>query len=260
MAEPADHWLARDLAREAGAHLVALRARLAAEGVTPRELRDAGDRAADDVLLDRIHRERPHDAVLSEEGSGDDGRYGTDRLGADRVWIIDPLDGTREYGEVPRTDWAVHVALVEGGAPTAAAVALPGLDRVLSTAEPPPLPAPPPARPRIVVSRSRPPEVARYLAGRLGAELVPLGSAGAKAAAVITGEADLYVHSGGQYEWDSCAPVGVALAAGLHASRLDLSPLAYNRPDPYLPDLLVAHPALVDGLRAALASWVDPGW
>jgi 3'(2'), 5'-bisphosphate nucleotidase len=190
------------------------------------------------------------DAVLSEEGRDDRAR-----LDAERVWIVDPLDGTREFGEPPRADWAVHVALVGAdGVPLAGAVALPGQRVVLSTSPPPPLPPAPPGRPRVIVSRSRPPAIATQLAEAIGGDLVPMGSAGAKAAAVVLGAADVYPHAGGQYEWDSCAPVAVALAAGIHASRLDGSPLRYNNPDPYLPDLLVCHPSLTDAVLAALAS------
>jgi 3'(2'), 5'-bisphosphate nucleotidase len=170
------------------------------------------------------------------------------------VWIVDPLDGTREWGE-RRTDWAVHVALAFGGNPRVAAVALPGLGRVLSTAEPPPAPAPHDGRPRLLVSRTRPPKIAEYLADALDAELVPLGSAGAKAMAVVMGDADVYAHSGGQYEWDSAAPVGVATAAGCYCSRIDGSPLVYNQADPYLPDLLICRADLaapvLDAVRAA---------
>jgi 3'(2'), 5'-bisphosphate nucleotidase len=170
------------------------------------------------------------------------------------VWIVDPLDGTREYGEVPRTDWAVHVALVVDGRPVAGAVALPARGLTLATRPPPP---PPPAwhgPPRVVVSRSRPPAEARRMAEALGGELVPCGSAGAKAMAVVLGEAEAYPHSGGQYEWDSAAPVAVAAAAGLHVSRLDGSPLEYNRPDPYLPDLLICRPELAEAVIAAARS------
>lgn len=226
--------------------LVAERGRLVASGVAGRELGRAGDRAAHHLLVRLLTELRPADAVLSEEGAADPAR-----LVAHRVWIVDPLDGTREFSEIPRTDWAVHVALVIDGDPAAGAVALPARDLTLATD---PAPAPPPARagaPRVVVSRSRPPAEAVRIADRLGGELVTLGSAGAKAMAVVLGEAEVYPHSGGQYEWDSAAPVAVARAAGLHVSRLDGSPLVYNRPDPYLPDLLVCRPELAGAVIEA---------
>lgn len=247
-----DHRLAADLAAGAGEVLLELRARLAAAGATSRELKDAGDAAAQAYLARRLVEERPDDAVLSEEGSGDAGPRGTDRLGRPRVWIVDPLDGTREFSEPPRDDWAVHVALVADEVPVAGAVALPAQGRVLTASPAEPLPPAPPARPRVVVSRSRPPAVALHLADALGAELVEMGSAGAKVASVVLGVADVYPHAGGQYEWDSCAPAAVALAAGLVATRLDGSPLRYNQPDPYLPDLVVCHPALAADVRAIL--------
>src|SRR5690606_26054797 len=205
-----------------------------------------GDRRSHELLAAELAAARPEDAVLSEEGVAD-----LARLRAPRVWIIDPLDGTREYGEVPRTDWAVHVALVIDGEPAAGAVALPARDRTLSTHRPPPAPPPSRGAPRLVVSRTRPPAEAARIAEALGGDLVPLGSAGAKAMAVVLGEAEVYAHSGGQYEWDSAAPVAVAKAAGLHVSRLDGSPLAYNRPDPYLPDLLVCRRDLASRVIAA---------
>lgn len=260
MASPEDHDLAHDLAAEAGRRLIRLREAQVDAGTPLRERRDEGDRIADRFLLGRLRAERPDDAILSEEGSGEEGPLGDGRLASRRVWIIDPLDGTREYGEPGRSDWAVHVALVEDGQPTAAAVALPARGIVLSTRQRRPEREAPPARPRIVVSRTRPPEVARHLAARLGAELIPLGSAGAKVAAVVLGEADVYAHSGGQYEWDSCAPVGVARAAGCFTARLDLGPLVYNRPDPWLPDLVVAHAALEPAIRDALGDRLELGW
>ncbi len=247
-----DHLLARTLAHEAGELLLALRAELGAAGATGAELKAEGDRRAHELLMGRLAEARPGDAILSEEGSDGVGPADTGRLTAERVWIVDPLDGTREFSEPPRPDWAVHVALVIGGEPVAGAVALPAQGQVLSTATPAPTPPAPPARPRVIVSRTRPPAVATFLADALGGELVPMGSAGAKAAAVVQGVADVYPHSGGQYEWDSCAPVAVARAAGVFASRLDGSPLGYNNADPYLPDLLVCHPDLVDRVRAAL--------
>jgi 3'(2'), 5'-bisphosphate nucleotidase len=251
-----DHALAATLAHEAGRLLVDLRARLVDDGADGRTLKDEGDRQAHELLMSRLAAARPDDAVLSEESAGSHDVGGADRLGAERVWIVDPLDGTREFGEPPRADWAVHVALVGAdGVPLAGAVALPGQRVVLSTSPPPPLPPAPPGRPRVIVSRSRPPAIATQLAEAIGGDLVPMGSAGAKAAAVVLGAADVYPHAGGQYEWDSCAPVAVALAAGIHASRLDGSPLRYNNPDPYLPDLLVCHPSLADAVLAALASF-----
>jgi 3'(2'), 5'-bisphosphate nucleotidase len=240
-----DDELARDLATEAGRRLLALRERADAS-----DLRSAGDRLSHEFLTSELARLRPGDAVLSEEGRDDPAR-----LAAGRVWIVDPLDGTREFGEPGRSDWAVHVALWEHGDLAAGAVALPAQDRVLSTAEPPVPPEPPAGALRIVVSRTRAPAFTSWLAENIGATLVPLGSAGAKAAAVILGDADAYVHDGGQHEWDSAAPVAVALAAGLHASRLDGEKLRYNEPDPWLPDILIC-PAgkagmLVEAIREA---------
>jgi len=188
--------------------------------------------------------------VLSEEGADDPAR-----LAARRVWIVDPLDGTREFGEPGRTDWAVHVALWEAGELTAGAVALPAQGQVLSTADPvasPPAPAA--GTLRLVVSRSRPAAFIPRLADKIGAEVVPLGSAGAKAAAVIRGDAEVYVHDGGQYEWDSAAPVAVALAAGLHASRIDGSKLVYNQAVPSVPDILICQATLADMLLGAISS------
>jgi 3'(2'), 5'-bisphosphate nucleotidase len=183
--------------------------------------------------------------VLCEEEKDDPAR-----CAVSRVWIIDPLDGTREYGE-GRTDWAVHVALAIDGQPSVGAVALPALGLTFSSANCPP-PSPHDGAPRLLVSRSRPAAQALRLAERIGAETVPMGSAGAKAMAVVRGDADIYLHAGGQYEWDNCAPVAVALAAGLHASRLDGSPLTYNHVDPYLPDLLICRKEAAGGILALL--------
>ena len=239
-----DDHLARDLASEAGRLLLALRA----GGGDPDALRKAGDRQSHEFLAAQLSEQRPGDAVLSEEGRDD-----LARLAADRVWIVDPLDGTREFGESGRTDWAVHVALWERGELTAGAVALPAQGTVLSTAEPPPVPpALAPGRPvRVLVSRTRPPALLDRLAQQIELTLIPMGSAGAKAAEVIRGTADAYVHSGGQYEWDSAAPVAVAQAAGLHASRLDGSKLAYNQADPSLPDILIC----LSWTRLCAAGW-----
>jgi 3'(2'), 5'-bisphosphate nucleotidase len=242
-----DHALARDLAEQAGRRLTGLRAR----GGDPGLLRQAGDRLSHEFLTAELAARRPGDVVLSEEGADHPAR-----LSAGRVWIVDPLDGTREFGEPGRTDWAVHVALWERATAdlTAGAVALPAQGRVLSTLHPPPGPGAAGAsgRIRIVVSRSRPPSFVRNISGRIDAELVPLGSAGAKVAAVIGGDADAYVHGGGFYEWDTAAPVAVARAAGFHASRIDGSPLAYNLPDLLMPDILVCRPGLALPLLQAI--------
>jgi 3'(2'), 5'-bisphosphate nucleotidase len=239
-----DVGLARRAARAAADVLLRLRA----EGkLTDRALGDAGDAAAQQAILATLTAERPDDVVFSEEAV-DDPR----RLRADRVWIVDPLDGTREYGEPGRHDWAVHVALWAAGELTAAAVALPGLDEILATDPAPRVPLRGTGPVRVAVSRSRPPVEADAVADLLGAELVPLGSAGYKTLAVVRGEVDAYVHSGGQYQWDSAAPVAVARAAGLTACRLDGSPLVYNDPDPWLPDLVVCRPELADRILDAV--------
>jgi 3'(2'), 5'-bisphosphate nucleotidase len=240
-----DHELAADIAHEAGRLLVRRRA----EGAS----KDDGDRESNELILARLADARPDDAVLSEESKDD-----PIRLERERVWIVDPLDGTREFGEAGRTDWAVHVSLVLNGNPNACAVALPAQDDLVMATAPPSTLAPEHAgKMRLLVSRTRPPKLAEYLAEVLDAELVPLGSAGAKTMAVIQGQADVYAHSGGQYEWDSAAPVGVAAAAGCHCSRLDGSPLVYNRPDPYLPDLLVCRPELAATVLAAIRQAPD---
>ena len=242
-----DDELAVGLAEEAGRLLMELRAQATELGLDQAQLKKEGDRRSHELLMRRLAEERPEDAVLSEEGADDEAR-----LSAARTWIVDPLDGTREYSE-GRGDWAVHVALhTSAEGLVAGAVALPGLGVTLSTASPP---APPPAwdgPPRLVVSRTRPPVEAGRVAERLGCQLVEMGSAGAKAMAVVRGEADIYLHAGGQYEWDSAAPVVVALAAGLHATRIDGSPLLYNQAPPYLPDLVICPPALADSVIAAV--------
>jgi 3'(2'), 5'-bisphosphate nucleotidase len=268
-----DHALARELAEEAGRGLLELRARGFSD--EPDTLRKAGDRLSHEFCVAELARRRPGDVVLSEEGADD-----PVRLTAERVWIVDPLDGTREFGEPGRTDWAVHVALWERGAAegvgdlTAGAVALPAQGRVLSTLDPhrcdiePVITAPmshrveesqgggsagePTGRLRIVVSRTRAPRFVLDISELINAELVPWGSAGAKVAAVVYGEADAYIHGGGFYEWDTAAPVAVARAAGLHASRIDGSALTYNQPDVLMPDILVCRPALAGSLLQAI--------
>jgi 3'(2'), 5'-bisphosphate nucleotidase len=262
-----DARLAASLAAGAGDVLLALRDRIDAGQVSGdvEGLRQAGDRAAQDYLAAQLAAARPRDAILSEEAADS-----PDRLHADRVWIVDPLDGTREFAERNddgswRDDFAVHVALWQRGhGLTDGAVALPARGRVYASDEP--LPHPDPADVlrgaralRLVASRTRPPEVVHRLAERDDVELVPMGSTGAKAIAVLEGDADAYVHDGGQFEWDSAAPVVVVTAAGLRASRLDGSPLEYNRPDPSLPDLVICPAGLVDHVRALLDAAAGPG-
>ena len=224
-----DPELAAHLAQAAGKLLLDVRA---AGGLSGVALGKAGDQTANQFLVAAIRDQRPDDGLLSEEEKDNSAR-----LSKSRVWIIDPVDGTREYGE-KRADWAVHVALSIDGAPAIGAVALPDLDLVLRTDQIQPLPAAS-ATPRMVVSRSRPAKEALMVAEAIGAELIPMGSAGAKAMAIVRGEADIYLHTGGQYEWDSCAPAAVALAHGLHVSRADGAPLIYNQADVYMPDLLI---------------------
>jgi 3'(2'), 5'-bisphosphate nucleotidase len=224
-----DGALAAHLAEVAGRLLIEVRESGLFEG---KALGKAGDQTANIFLCHAIGAQRPNDGLLSEEMKDT-----PERLEKSRVWVVDPVDGTREYGE-ERADWAVHVALAVDGVPVLGAVALPGLGQVLRSDEPLAVP-PAPCVLRMVVSRTRPAAEALAVAQALGAELVPMGSAGAKAMAIIRGEADIYLHSGGQYEWDSCAPAAVALAHGLHASRIDGSPLIYNQADVSMPDLLI---------------------
>lgn len=244
---PADHRLAARAATLTGEALLLLRAELFADDTHPMLMGDDGDRVAHNLLVELLAQESPGDAILSEEGRDD-----LARLDAERVWIVDPVDGTREFSEPGRSDWAVHVALTIGGRAVAGAVALPARGLTLGT-DPPPPPVPVwDGPPRLVVSRSRPPHEASLIAHAIGGQLVPLGSAGAKAMAVVLGEAEVYAHSGGQYEWDNCAPSVVAEAAGLHVSRLDGSPLTYNHRDPWLPDLLICRADLADQVLSAL--------
>ena len=240
-----DHELAGRLATEAGALLLDVRAELAQ--ATAEERKAAGDKRSHDFLMAALATERPEDAVLSEEGVDD-----PVRLSARRVWIVDPLDGTREFSELGRADWAVHIALWEEGELVAGAVALPAQGVTLAT---PTVVAPPVGAdaPRVVVSRTRPPAIALEVRDALGGTLVEMGSAGAKVASVVQGISDVYVHAGGQYEWDSAAPVAVARAAGLFTSRLDGSPLVYNQRDSKLPDLIVCRPELAEAVLAVTA-------
>ena len=234
-----DAQLASRLAREAGAVLVALREQMHADGAPMQDIKKAGDAASQHFLAEQLAEHRPDDAVLSEEGKEDPRRFDVDR-----VWIVDPLDGTREFSEEGRSDWAVHVALWERDRFAAAAVSLPALERTYSTDPAPSVPPQTRERPRLVTSRTRAPYAAVLVAEGLGADAVRLGSAGAKAMSVVMGETDVYVHDGGMYQWDSAAPAAVALAAGLHASRIDGSDLVYNGADPWLPDFIVCRPEL----------------
>ncbi len=240
-----DHELAARLAAAAGELLLGVRSELV--DATADELKAAGDKRSHDFLMVALAAERPGDAVMSEEAV--ETQADPVRLTADRVWIVDPLDGTREFAELGRDDWAVHVALWQQGELVAGAVALPAQGVTLATPE---VAAPPsaPATPRIVVSRTRPPAIALAVRDALGGELVEMGSAGAKVASVVQGISDIYVHAGGQYEWDSAAPVAVARAAGLHTSRIDGSPLVYNQVDVKLPDLIVCRPECADAVLA----------
>ena len=245
-----DAELAVRLAREAGHVLVALRERLWSDGAHHWEGMDEGDAVSHRFIAAELARLRPADAVLDEEGSEDPRRFVSDR-----VWIIDPLDGTREFGEPGRHDWAVHIALWDRDHFAAGAVSLPAVDLVLATDPAPVLPDPGRPRPRIITSRNRTPYAAVLVANALGCDAVRLGSAGAKAMAVVLGEADVYVHDGGMYQWDSAAPAAVALAAGLHVSRIDGSPIVYNARDPWLPDVLICRQELADDVLRAL--WGD---
>jgi 3'(2'), 5'-bisphosphate nucleotidase len=253
---PAGGWPADDaalaalLAEEAGRRLLQVRDTAPARGLAGKALKDAGDAESQAYLAAALASARPDDAVLSEEAADSEAR-----LSASRVWIIDPLDGTREFSE-HRHDWAVHVALWIDGDLRHGAVALPGRGTTLISSDPLPMPERPDGPIRVAVSRSRPPEVVDTLVEQLGVELVPMGSAGYKVSAVALGEVDAYVHAGGQYEWDSAAPVVVARASGVATMRLDGSPLQYNRPDPSLPDLIISRPELAEDILAACRDYL----
>jgi 3'(2'), 5'-bisphosphate nucleotidase len=242
-----DAQLAARLATEAGQLLVRIRDELTRGGAPPWQVMDAGDLASHRFLAGSLAEARPDDAVLSEEGLEDPRRFAIDR-----VWIVDPLDGTSEFGEHGRHDWAVHVALWERDRLTAGAVSIPVLGLTFCTDPAPVLPPSTRTRPRMVTSRTRNPSVAVLVARALDVDAVRLGSAGAKAMAVVAGEADIYVHDGGMYQWDSAAPAAVAQAAGLHVSRIDGSPMVYNGADPWLPDLVICRSELAAPVLAAL--------
>jgi 3'(2'), 5'-bisphosphate nucleotidase len=242
-----DAELATRLAVETGHRLLTLRAQMFESGAGAWDVMDAGDAVAHRYIGEQLRALRPDDAVLDEEGSEDPRRFT-----ADRVWIIDPLDGTREFGEPGRRDWAVHIALWSGDDFAAGAVSLPAVDLVLATDPAPELPRSGRDRPRMITSRSRAPYAAVIVANALGCDAVRLGSAGAKAMAVVLGEADIYLHDGGMYQWDSAAPAAVALAAGLHVSRIDGTPIVYNDVDPWLPDVLICRHEYADDVLGAL--------
>jgi 3'(2'), 5'-bisphosphate nucleotidase len=242
-----DQQLASRVATEAGAMLVELRDELVAEGIHYWDLKDEGDVAGHRYIMSALTAARPDDVILSEEAA--DNRK---RLNATRVWIIDPIDGTNEFAEHPRHDWAIHIALWEAGALTAASVALPTLGVTFDASPAAVVPPSTRARPLLVTSRSRNPYCAVMVANALGCDVARLGSAGAKAMAIVMGEADIYVHDGGMYQWDSAAPSAVAKAAGLHVSRIDGSPLEYNKESLWLPDFLVCRSELAEPALKAL--------
>jgi 3'(2'), 5'-bisphosphate nucleotidase len=253
-----DAELAADVARDAGELLLRVREEMGF--YDPYDLGDAGDKRANELILERLHAERPDDAVLSEEAVDD-----LSRVHADRVWIVDPVDGTHEFSLPRRTDWAVHIALwqrhgADEGGITDAAVALPARGEVYrtDTVAPPPPRADGPLL--IAASANRPPPVVWWLRDRLDIRLVGIGSAGAKAMALVRGDVDAYIHAGGQWEWDSAAPAGVVRAAGLHATRLDGSALIYNRRDPYLPDFLMCRTEVADTLLDAIRTAYGNRW
>ena len=242
-----DQQLASRVATEAGAMLVELRDELVAEGIHYWDLKDEGDVAGHRYIMSALTAARPDDVILSEEAA--DNRR---RLNAERVWIIDPIDGTNEFAEHPRHDWAIHIALWEAGELTAASVALPTLGVTFDASPAAVVPPSTRAKPLLVTSRSRNPYCAVMVANALGCDVARLGSAGAKAMAVVMGEADIYVHDGGMYQWDSAAPSAVAKAAGLHVSRIDGSPLEYNKESLWLPDFLVCRSELAEPALKAL--------
>lgn len=239
--------LAAHLAADAGRILMEVRVSGRHHGPA---LGRAGDAEANAVIVKALRELRPQDGLLSEEEKDDSAR-----LTKRRVWIIDPLDGTREYAE-GRDDWAVHVGLAIDGVARVGAVALPPVGQILRSDRPIARPAPP-SRPRMMVSRTRPAHEAVAVAAAIGADIVPMGSAGAKAMAVVRGEAEIYLHSGGQHQWDNCAPVAVALGQGLQCSRLDGSPLRYNARTTEISDLLICHPDWTGPVLETLRTLTD---
>lgn len=248
MSQETDAEFAARLAIQTGQILMDIREPLFASGASQWDVKDAGDAAAQDFIAEQLRLHRPDDAVLSEEEGQTDQR----RFHTDRVWIIDPLDGTREFSEPGRTDWAVHIALWEKDHFGAAAVSLPAVNAVFCTDPAPPMPKIERDRPVLITSRNRAPYSAVLVAEGLGCDAVRLGSAGAKAMALVMGQADIYVHDGGMHQWDSAAPAAVAMAAGFHATRLDGSPLVYNARDPWYPDFIVCRPELADSVLRSI--------
>ena len=244
MATESDHSLAKESATLAGQLLLLLRDLAKDSRIEAETLGKIADQKSHELLHKIISDVFPNDAILSEEQEDD-----LQRLGSGRVWIIDPLDGTREFEETGRTDWAVHVALAENGIPTVGAVAIPSIGTTFCSNDNPTI-RNEISEVRVICSRTRPSPAAQMIAEKLSGKIIHLGSAGAKAMTVVSGDAEIYVHTGGQYEWDSCAPVAVALANGLHASRLDGSPLVYNQSDTYIPDLLICRKELADSALA----------
>ncbi len=242
-----DQQLASRVATEAGIMLVELRDELVAEGIHYWDLKDEGDIAGHRYIMSALTAARPDDVILSEEAA--DNRK---RLSADRVWIIDPIDGTNEFAEHPRHDWAIHIALWESGELTAASVALPTLGITFDASPAAVVPPSKREKPLLVTSRSRNPYCAVMVANALGCDVARLGSAGAKAMTIVMGEADIYVHDGGMYQWDSAAPSAVAQAAGLHVSRIDGSELKYNQESLWLPDFLVCRTEFAEAALKAL--------
>lgn len=261
-----DSELSRDVAIEAGRLLLDLRATYGdldpADVDTANRLRKEADRASHLLIADRISAARPDDVILSEEGKDDPAR-----LVADRVWIVDPLDGTFEFGQ-GRSDFAVHIVLwvrdalsPTGARLVASTVELPAQGLTRTDIDTPDVSfALPTDRPiRIVASRSRAPkwlpDAVAVLADRMGreVEVIDVGSVGAKVNEILCGRADAYVHDTGFYEWDVAAPYAVAHRYGLHASHVGGEPIRFNQDPPYVTSLLVSIPTLLDDLTSVFA-------
>lgn len=242
-----DHELARTLASTAGEFLVDYQRDGLAADRWGEWLGADGDAAAHDVIIEQLHSARPDDAWLSEEGRDDP----EERSMSERAWVIDPLDGSADFGR-GTNEWAVHVALTERGSATAGAVAVPGLGRVFSTDEATAVGSRTDRAPVVVTGRARHWTDGQRVAGALSGELVVCGSAGVKAMLVVAGVADIYVHAGALYEWDVCAPAIVAQAHGLVAVAPDGAELRFNKSRPVVPGVVITHPDLLDATLAAL--------